>query len=228
LYDRGPAGEYLVRLHASGDRWHLYVFEFAHEFCHLLSNFDQNIGENTRRRNQWFEESLCETASLFALERLASTWPQSASASGLPERAGKLRRFFDLLVAEEHRRLPPQIGAAGWLSDNEQGLRRDPYQREKNDLVANLLLPLFERHPNSWNALCYLNLDPADASAPLTEYVRHWYERAPLEHKAFIAGVISLLGRDVDRPSTATINPEAANQMATVSTVAALTGSRGH
>ncbi|HZV53851.1 MAG TPA: hypothetical protein VFF82_02835 [Rhodocyclaceae bacterium] len=212
LYDRGPAGEYLVRLHASDERWHLYVFEFAHEFCHLLSNYDENVSDDVRRKNQWFEETLCETASLYALERLASTWERSPSHAGLAEHAGKLGRFFNLLISEEHRHLPPQVQPAGWVSDNEDNLRRDPYQREKNDLVAKLLLPLFERSPKSWGALPYMNLDREDASASLTEYLQRWHQRVPLEHKAFVADVMTLLGVGAASPVTATLNPEAAGQ----------------
>jgi len=219
LYHRGPAGEYLVRLHASDERWHLYVFEFAHELCHLLSNFDANLAGNPRRHNQWFEESLCEAASLYALETLASTWEASPADSGLPERAAKLRTFFKLLIGEEHRQLPPHTHPAGWLSANEEYLRNDPYQREKNDLVAKLLLPLFQRNPKNWDAIGYLNLDPSDPNAPLTEYLRHWYRRVPLEHKTFVAEVLNLFG--MASPPPASVGSATAGQQEKVSVAVA-------
>lgn len=193
LYDRGPAGEYLVRLHASGDRWHLYVYEFAHELCHILANYDEHVGADISRHNQWLEESLCETASLYALEHLAASWERMAD----PEwsaRADRLRRFFDLLVAERHRQLPPQTPLADWLKGNEADLRQDPYQRQKNDLVAARLLPLFEQSPRNWDALRYLNLDPADARASLADYLRHWQDNAPGRHKPFVAALSRMLG----------------------------------
>lgn len=160
LYKRGPGGEYRVALHASGTYWHLYVYEFAHEYCHILSNYDEHVGANIVRYNQWFEESLCETASLYTLEHLASTWEHSPPTPEWSAHADKLRRFFELLVAEGHRKLPPQTTLAAWLRDNEDQLRHDPYQRQKNDLIAKMLLPLFERNPENWEALSYLNLDP--------------------------------------------------------------------
>ena len=210
LYDRGRAGEYLVRLHASDGRWHLYVYEFAHEFCHLMSNYDENVGDDIGRHNQWFEEALCETASLYALESLAAKWERSPPTLEWSRQANKLRLFFNRLVAEEHRQLPSQTGPVTWLRNNEERLRRDPYQREQNDLIAKLLLPLFEQNRNGWSALGYLNLDPADPDASLAEYLHHWYDSSPGEYKTFIGGVRVLLGASDVAPASAALAADAA------------------
>lgn len=192
LYQRGEKGEYRVRLHASGANWHLYTYEFAHEFCHILSNYEENVGPGVSRYNQWFEETLCETASLFALKSLAETWEHSPPAPGLSGKGNKLNRFFDLLIAEGHRQLPEDAPLTIWLASNEEKLRRDPYQRKRNELVATLLLPLFERNPENWSALSYLNLDPDDTGNSLRDYLRNWYLNAPGQHKVFIADVLGL------------------------------------
>lgn len=193
LYDRGPEGEYRVQLHASGNSWHLYVYEFAHELCHILSNYEENIGADTTKYNQWFEETLCETASLYALKKLAATWAVSPPEPEFADEAKRLTRFFDHLVNEGHRQLPPHTPLVNWLRDNEEPLRRDPYLRQKNEVIANLLLPLFQENPQNWEALNYLNLDPADARNSLREYLQHWYKNAPVQHKRFVAGVLALL-----------------------------------
>jgi hypothetical protein len=192
LYERGSKGEYQVHLHASEKNWHLYTYEFAHELCHILSNYEENTGPGGSRYNQWFEETLCETASLFALKSLATTWKNSPPAPEWSATADKLNRFFDLLVSEGHRRLPPHSPLAAWLHDNEERLRHDPYQRQKNEVVANLLLPLFEANPEHWDTLAYLNLDPDDARSSLQDYLRNWYNNAPAEHRTFIADVLAL------------------------------------
>lgn len=190
LYDRGPGGEYLVRLHASGAGWPLYVYEFAHELCHVLSNHDAHA--ETRKHNQWFEETLCETASLYALQAMAQKWELSA----VPERAAlapRLRRFYDALLAERNRELPAGTTLAGWLALHEPQLRGNPYIREKNDLVAKQLLPFFQQDPRRWRALAYLNLHASDASAPLADYLTHWDQHAPDEHRGFIGEVRALV-----------------------------------
>lgn len=192
LYERGPAGEYRVRLHASGEKWHLYAYEFAHELCHIISNYENNIGDDATRHNQWFEETLCETASLFALKNLASTWETSPPSPKWSEEAKRIRRFFDHLVSEGHRQLPAHTPLVTWLHANEERLRNDPYLRKENEVVANLLLPLFQENPQNWDALSYLNLDASDARNSLNDYLTHWYLNASPEHKRFVASILEM------------------------------------
>ena len=116
-----------------------------------------------------------------------------------------MRAFFDLLIAEGHRRLPPEAPLTTWLHDNEEALRSNPYLRQKNEVLANLLLPLFERNPENWQALSYMNLDPGDARSSLRSYLGQWYGNTPLAHRDLVAGVLALLALDdvvpPDRPA---------------------------
>lgn len=212
LYERGPQGEYRVRLHASGSSWALYVYEFAHELCHVLSNHDEHAATARKRHNQWFEETLCETASLYALTAVAKTWELAPPAPVWTQRASRLRRFADRLLAEETRRLPPGTTLAAWLAAHEDSLRADPYLRQKNDLVAKLLLPLFEEDPARWRALAYLNLHAADPTAALPDYLAHWNEKAPAHYRGFIGKVRTLLAREesgVAQPASGTLLADA-------------------
>lgn len=202
LYDKGPNGEYQVQLHAAGRYWHRYVYEFAHELCHILSNYEAHA--DTTKHNQWFEETLCETASLHTLKSLARTWETAAPSAQFAAHAPALRRFADEIINEGHRRLPADTPLAAWLRENEAQLRKDPYLRDKNEVVANLLLPLFERNPESLDALCYMNLGPGDAKNSLRDYLHNWYHNAPAEHRLFVAGILELLGlSDIDLANAA-------------------------
>ena len=204
VYGRGSAGELRIRLHASDENWHLFVYEFAHELCHVLSNYDAHVpaGSGGQRNNQWFEETLCETASLFTLKSLAQRWEQAPPGPEWAGEAAHLGKFFDLLIAEGHRRLPPEAPLAAWLRDNEEALRTNPYLRQKNEVLANLLLPLFERNPENWQALGYMNLDPGDARSSLRSYLGRWYGNTPLEHRELVSGVMALLSMDDLVPPT--------------------------
>ncbi len=208
LYDRGDAGEYRILLHASGSQWPLYVYEFAHEFCHILSNYDHNVVDGVARQNQWFEEALCESASLYALETVAASWERQP-ATERKIAGGQLRRFFDQLVNERHRHLAPDVSFATWLHDNEARLRRDPYQRDMDDVAAQLLLPLFEQAPASWNALRYLNLEPSDTGVGLTQYLQHWYEHAPQTDRVLVGRVRALFDPEKDPPPHLLVAPTA-------------------
>lgn len=192
LYERGSEGEYLIRLHADRTRWHLYVYEFAHEFCHILSNFDR-AGGTVARQNQWFEETICETASLYALGSLATEWSLSPPEPSLANHANELRRFFRFLITEGHRKLPEDTELREWLKEHEAQLCADPYRRDQNDLVAKTVLPLFFADPRGWEAITYLNLHPEDPSASLDEFMRHWHANAPERDRPFIAKLSALL-----------------------------------
>lgn len=220
LYDRGPNGEYLVHLHAKGENWHLYVYEFAHELCHILSNYEENAGADIDRYNQWFEETLCETASLFTLKNLAASWKNNPPGPEWAQQADKLQRFFELLISEGHRRLPGQTPLATWLRENEARMRSNPYLRDKNELVANMLLPLFEGHRDKWDAVAYLNLDPSDARNNLHDYLQDWYRNAPVEHKAFITSVLNMFRMGEVGPTIAAAPAESGHQVATAETKA--------
>jgi len=215
LFERGPAGEYQVRLSARNRHWAQFAYQFGHELCHVMSNFELRAGDAARKRNQWFEEAVCETAGLFALRSLAVRWQTDAPYSTWQDYAPVLRAYADRLVAEPHRHLPDEVSPGQWLLARLETLGRDPYHRDENEVVANLLLPLFERAPEHWAALHYLNLHPADAVADLPQYLRNWRSSAPREHQQFIDTVAGELGLgepvvSAAAESTAAIVPSAA------------------
>lgn len=194
LYGRGPQGEYRIHLHARGENWHLYAYEFAHELCHLLSNYDGHLqAGDSAHPNQWFEEAVCETASLYVLKNLAASWSRSPPEPRWADEVPLFQRFFDTLIAERHRRLPAGTPLGEWLRENERSLRSDPYLRQKNEVLANLLLPLFESDPASWQALAYLNQHPEAARASLRSYLGDWYRSAPQTQRRLVSGVLALL-----------------------------------
>ena len=228
LYEKGGAGEYQVRLHANDHRWGEYVYEFAHELCHIMSNYDTHLGRDTRKYNQWFEETLCETASLFTLRSMAARWESAPPRPGWEKYAATLRVFALQLIEEEHRELPGGTPLAEWLRDNEAQLRDDPYLREKNEIVAKLLLPLFEQDPENMDSLHYLNLDPAEAKAGLQQYLHAWYDNAPARHKTFVASVLKLLGVEAPIGVHTAIRPAAAKDPEDIPPAAGQAGPSKH
>ncbi len=194
LYRRGPRGEYLVRLSARDRRWAQFAYQFGHELCHVMSNYGVRAGGGTARRNQWFEEALCETAALFALRAMSRTWRRAAPFPGWEDYAPELRAYAERLASEPHRRLPEGWGAGRWLEAHLERMARDPYRRQDNEVVAGLMLPLFEEDPGRWAALYALNRHPGDADAELPRYLRHWYRNAAPDHRRFIGELALRLG----------------------------------
>ncbi|HJV27366.1 MAG TPA: hypothetical protein VJ673_16885 [Aromatoleum sp.] len=194
LFKKGGSGEYRVQLSATNRGWAQYAYQFGHEFCHIMSNYDVRGDDPARRENQWFEEALCEAAGVHALRSMAERWEVEAPFPSWEAYAPRLRSYADRLVSEPHRQLPPGVSPQGWLQTQLPVMSHNPYLRDDNEVVANLLLPLFEQSRDNWSALRYLNLAPAGAGTDLAEYVRQWRRSAPAEHRLFIDSVAQLLG----------------------------------
>ena len=83
VYEKRP---YQVFLSATDTYWSQYVYQFSHELCHILTHFDSY----KKHKHKWFEESLCELASLHVLRSLAKVWKEDppSGSSKLPHSPG--------------------------------------------------------------------------------------------------------------------------------------------
>ena len=187
LFGRGPGGAYRVRLDTGGTYWAQYAFQFAHEFCHILCRY-----EPSEQANKWFEESVCETASLFALRRMAETWKTDPPYPNWRSFAPHLASYAeDRLKAA---RLPAGTTLAQWYAGHAGHLRANACDRSKNLVVAGALLPLFEESPARWQAVQYLNAGARPQPRPLPLYLADWHRHCPAAHRPFVRRVAALFG----------------------------------
>jgi hypothetical protein len=176
-------------LSAVDRKWAKFAYQFSHELCHILSNY-----ENTKlSQNAWFDEALAETASLFTLRRMAITWETHAPYATWNDYASALGEYADETMSESYRQLPSNKTLAQWFAENRRTLKQEQDLGQKEELVANNLLPLLERNPGSWEAISYLNLG-APASESFEEHLGSWYRRAPQKHRKFVEEVANLFG----------------------------------
>jgi hypothetical protein len=179
LYRRGPKGEYHVRLDTGSTYWCQYAFQFAHEFCHILCKYTED-----EQSNKWFEESVCETASLFALHRMAETWKTDPPYPHWKGYAKHLKEYADKRIAETQS--PPDGSLAAWYRRNEAVLRKNSCDRNKNRVVAGILLPIFEKQPEHWEAVTWLNAASSRKPRSFKQYLTDWHTRCPPKHKPFV------------------------------------------
>lgn len=179
LFRRGPNGEYLVRLATGSTYWSQYTFQFAHEFCHILCNYTERAN-----RNKWFEESICEMASLFVLRSAAETWKTDPPYPNWRSYGSALRKYADDRIADA--RLPENATLAAWYRSNAEELYENACLRDKNRIVAGELLPLFEDAPEHWEAVTYLNASKPPPSQTFEDYLQSWHENSPEKHRKFI------------------------------------------
>ncbi len=193
LYERTPDGAYVVRLSARDGRWFQFVYQFAHELCHIYSNFDNKLDDegNIADFNQWFEESVCEAASLYTLRALARSWASAPPGSLFARHAADLRAYAEYFMQERHRQLPATKTLALWYRIHQHHLAGNPYHRQRNELVAGVLLPQFEANPGSWEAIAYLNPDAERANLVFERYLEAWREACPQELKGVVEQIIT-------------------------------------
>jgi hypothetical protein len=192
LFNRGEQGEYHVQLATGGLHWAQYAFQFAHEFCHILCNYDRDV-----HRNKWFEESLCETASLFALRRMAKTWQTKPPYPNWKGYSKSLAKYADERIAKG--KLPEGTSLEKWYRDHAGELSRNGTDRERNNVAAGVLLTMFEAAPEHWEAVTYLNAAKLDESQSFRQYLTAWRNNAPKRHHKFIEQVAEKFG--IELPS---------------------------
>jgi hypothetical protein len=179
LFERGPAGEYRVRLDTGATYWSQYAFQFAHEMGHILANYREDP-----HRNKWFEEAICETASLYALRDMAKTWKTNAPYNNWRGYSTSLAAYADERLAAS--KLPEGKTLAAWFADHEAELYQNSTNREFNLIVAGQLLPLFEEQPSRWEAISWLNAAESKQSQTLAEFLADWQRNSPERHRDFI------------------------------------------
>jgi hypothetical protein len=179
LYERGPEGEYRVRLDTGETYWSQYAFQFAHEMGHILSDYREHP-----HRNKWFEEAICETASLYALREMAKTWKTDAPYDNWRGYAPSLAAYAQERI--DSAQLPQGKSLAAWFADHKADLYTSSTNRELNLIVAAQLLPLFEAEPPRWEAIGWLNAADSTKSQTLAEYLADWERSSPERHRAFI------------------------------------------
>ena len=136
----------------------------------MLANYERHRHHAVTRNHQWFEEAMCEVASLYTLKALSGRLAacRAQRRNWLPRRRG-CAEIAQRFQRESHRRLPPGRDARELVPRHAAGsCAAVAYDRDRNEIVANLMLPLFEENPELWGAIGFLNLDaPARPSSSI-------------------------------------------------------------
>jgi len=186
IFGRGPDGERRILLNIKGKLWARCAYQFSHEFCHILCNY-----RKVKNPNLWFEEALCETASLFALRRMAENWKSKPPYSNWKGYSTALEDYANTMSRE----VPSldKLTLAEWFANNESLLRSDGTNRPRNRLFALAFLKLLEKNPHHWQAVGYLNQwEAMDPNLSFQAYLSDWFQRVPAIHKPFVQEIAGL------------------------------------
>lgn len=188
-------GRVRIGLHPEDANWPQMAFQFGHEFCHALAQHSAIALRGWhpgRHANLWFEESLCETSSLFVLHRLAAKWARNAPYEAWRAYAPAMDKFASDRLAHPERQLPAGTTFSAWFRENEASLRENPVLRDKEVIIARQMLPLFEAEPAGWLAACYLNLGAHQQGKSLAQYFTEWQNNSPPALRPFLSRLTAL------------------------------------
>jgi len=181
-FKRGTEGAYRVKLDTGETYWSQYAFQFAHEFCHILCHYREGD-----RANLWFEETLCEMASLYALREMGKSWETDPPYSNWKGYRHKLTAYAQDRI-DKHQ-LADDVDVAVWLKENLPELRKNPTDRDKNSAVAIELLPIFEADPEAWGALAFLNKNRDKGAIPFADHLRLWEAECPEPYRKHVRAI---------------------------------------
>jgi hypothetical protein len=189
-FKRKADGRIGIGLSARDTHWAQFAFQFAHEFCHALANYGNNPQQSVRyprQANLWLEESLCETASLFALRAMSRSWQSVPPYPAWRSYAPWLNDYVEQRLAPPEHRLPAGKPFLDWFSQNQSALRQNPDLRDQNIIIASQLLPVFESYPRAWEAVVFLNRGSSDANESLAQHFTEWRSHCPENLRPFVA-----------------------------------------
>lgn len=192
LYERGPAGEIRVRLDVENRVWDRFAFQFSHELCHVFCGVEEYPNPN-----MWFEETICEVSSLYALGGMAEQWKTRAPYKNWTDYAKALQKYRDERISKRTEKIPEGTTLQAWFKDQEPKLRADAHLRQVNLEIAVALLPLFEEAPGHWECVRFLNTVHGDADRSFPRYLGDWSRSSPEKHREFIRKIAARLGVEV-------------------------------
>lgn len=198
VHERTAEGRVRIGLATGETYWSQVAFQFAHEFAHALARHTREpakAGDRGHRPNLWLEESICETASLFALRAMAKEWATDAPYPHWSSYGASLAGYARQRLDDSAKDLPAGKPIGPWLRTNEPALRKDSVNRALNNVVASRLLPVFEAEPSGWEAVTYLNLGrrAAEPGLALADHLADWRAACPPRHRAFVTRLAAAL-----------------------------------
>lgn len=161
---------YQILLSTGDTYWCQYVFQFSHELCHVLTGFERY----REHRHKWFEESLCELASLYVLHRLADDWKRQPPATVY--RAAEFAPNHRTYALDREQQHVASVGGnlPTWFAANIGDLEANRYDRVRTGIVAAVLRPRFIQEPSLWEACRQLNRWDPNGDETFDGYLDSW------------------------------------------------------
>lgn len=176
-----PGDGRIVLLKATSRHWAQFAFQFAHEYCHILTQAHKSYAyARLGYRFLWFEEALCELASWCVLQKMARTWRSNPPYSNWASYSTALQKYATNRIDET-----PAIGVApSWFLQNLCALLDDyprAYEDSTHERVARIrgcvlakLLYDLSADENFWPAVVKINTWSNICQPDFQSFLNQW------------------------------------------------------
>lgn len=178
----------LIYLSTSDFYWSQYSYQFAHELCHHVIDSDFNT---TNDKFGWFEEALCELASIFCIDKMSQTWQTNPPYSNWKDYSTSLAEYITDIIRKPENKINKPFKI--WLTENLDELFKDRYKRTENRIVALQLFPLFKNRPELWKTIQYLKFIKVTDEMTFDDFMNTWKEIVPKKLKGLLTEIKTTL-----------------------------------
>ena len=143
LYARNRQDEIVVKLDTQNTYWSQYAYQFSYLFSNILCGFDKDsVG------NKWFETTVGEAASLFALRAMSKSWEHDPPYPHWSDYRHSLGKYAQDVI-DSREKLDEQ-GVQEFYRKHRQQLAENTSPRAVTGAMAVVLLRIFEDKPEHW------------------------------------------------------------------------------
>lgn len=181
----------LIYLDTSDRFWSQYAYQFAHELCHHVVDSDFYI---TNDNFGWFEEALCELASIFCINKMSQSWRINPPYPSWKDYATSLNEYcVDILKKQENEISKP---FKTWFTENIDEFSKNRYRRIENRIVAIQLFPLFKNKPETWKTVQYLKFIKVTNEMTFDDFIYSWMKLVPNNLKKILIKIKTILNEE--------------------------------
>ncbi len=149
--------------------WCQYAYQFTHEYCHHLieSNFVYNID-----KFGWFEEAICELASLHSLIQMSADWKEHPAVPERFDYAPEFEIYANKIISKYEDQIVQPVNEL--IKHNIYELSNNRYLRYLTGLIAVSLFPLFKEKPALWDCVTYIGKIKVTNELTFSEFIENW------------------------------------------------------
>ncbi|MEZ6065862.1 MAG: hypothetical protein R3B90_09185 [Planctomycetaceae bacterium] len=163
-----------------GHSCHISSHELGHVLCRAI---------NEDAPQHWFEEAFCEAVSIWTLERMALEWKTDPPYSNWSSYAERLAEY----AADVRSKVLRPSDFAAWYATHRRFLDDEPYDRDKNRVVASHIAAKANSDPDYLRAFLHLRSSPPDSNT-IEALLQAWHSSCADDLKFVPRDVANLLG----------------------------------